>query len=49
MGGERDEGLAQRDAEIKFLRDLINRTIWDLLTAGHDDLAKTIERRMKRR
>jgi hypothetical protein len=44
-----DEGLAQRDAEIKFLRDVINRTIWDLRTAGQDDLAKTVERRMKKR
>lgn len=44
-----DDALAQRDAEIKFLRELINRTMWDLRTKGQEDLATKLERRLKRR
>lgn len=37
-----DEQLTRKDKEIERLRQIIQRTIWDLRSAGHDDLAARV-------
>lgn len=44
-----DAQLARLNEEIDRLRQVIQRTIWDLRTAGQDDLAAKVERRMQGR
>lgn len=41
-----DAQVARKDKEIDRLRQVIGRTIWDLRSAGHDDLAAKVERRL---
>lgn len=41
-----DEALVRRDAEISRLREIIDRTIWDLRKRGLDDMAARLERQV---
>jgi hypothetical protein len=42
-----DEAIAQRDAEIQRLRRIIDDLGWELRRAGHEDLARTLDRRRR--
>lgn len=42
-----DAQLARAEAETERLRRIVTRTMWDLRTAGQDDLAGKIERQLR--